>query len=132
MKLKPIKRKVVVQEEIIPPTPEKKPRKSSKDNKLPSDEYKPMLPPKRVLAKESVSSKDPSVTVKQYLEISVKRLNDDAGLPHIFIQMYQESPFYTGYLKGKSIHLAVDSLQDLIDELSDLGEECEKNNITTE
>ena len=66
------------------------------------------------------------------LEISVKRLNDDAGLPHIFIQMYQESPFYTGYLKGKSIHLAVDSLQDLIDELSDLGEECEKNNITTE
>lgn len=123
MKLKPVKR-------IIPlPVPEEKSKvKEKKPNKLPSDEYTPILKPMRFLVRETTSYKDPTKVIKQYLEITVKRFDgdDELGLPHICIQMYQESEFYTGYLKGKNIYLPLESGYDLVEHLNDILEECEE------
>ena len=107
---------------------EKAPRKKS-ENKLPSDEYKPMFPPMRFLVRETRSYKDTSKVVKQYIELSVKRFDDDEALPMVYIQMYQESEFYTGYLKGKTVHFPLEMLYDVIDNLNDLSEECDKRHI---
>ena len=107
---------------------EKAPRKKS-ENKLPSDEYKPMFPPMRFLVRETHSYKDPTKVVKQYIELSVKRFDDDEALPMVYIQMYQESEFYTGYLKGKTVHFPLEMLYDVIDSLNDLSEECDKRHI---
>lgn len=133
MKLKPVKKSVtkfkklpikVEKEEPVQKTPRKK-----KDNKLPPDEYRPMFPPQRIIVRDTPSHKDPTKSVKQYLELSVKRFDDDEAKPHVWIQMYQESDFYTGYLKGKTVYLPLDVLYDLIDGLTDLSEECDKRNI---
>lgn len=104
-------------------------RKSNKENKLPSDEYKPMFPPTRFLVRESRSMKDPTKVIKQYFELSVKRFDDDEASPHVWIQMYQESDFYTGYVKGKTVYLPLEMLYDLIDNLTDLSEECDRRKI---
>lgn len=105
------------------------PKKKQK-NKLPPDEYKPMFEPTRFLVRETPSRKDPTKVVKQYIEISVKRFDDDdEALPHVWLQMYQESEFYTGYLKGKSVNLPLDMLYDLIGNLNDISEECDKRGI---
>ena len=127
MKLKPIKKmKAVMQEE----TPKKAPAKKNKqENKLPPDEYKPMFEPQRILVRDTPSHKDPTKMVKQYLELSVKRFDDDEASPHVWIQMYQESEFYTGYLKGKTVYLPLEMLYDLIDGLTELSEECDKRGI---
>ena len=107
---------------------EKAPKKKT-ENKLPSDEYKPMFPPMRFLVRETRSYKDTSKVVKQYIELSVKRFDDDEALPMVYIQMYQESEFYTGYLKGKTVHFPLEMLYDVIDNLNDLSEECDKRHI---
>lgn len=126
MRLKPVKKLQIVAKE----EPKKEPvKKNKKANKLPPDEYKPMFPPQRILVKDMPSSKDITKRVKQYLELSVKRFDDDHAMPHVWIQMYQESDFYTGYLKGKTVYLPLDMLYDLIDGLSDLSEECDKRHI---
>lgn len=125
MRLKPIKKLKVEMEET---TTRKK--KNKKDNKLPPDGYKPMFPPKRFLVRETPSSKDETKMVKQYLELSVKRYDDDdVNDPMVYVQMYQESESYTGYLKGKSIHLPLEALYDLIDGLDEISEECERRGI---
>ena len=108
--------------------PKKKTRKKQ-ENKLPSDEYKPMFPPKRILVRETASSKDPTNYVRQYIEVSVKRFNDDIGLPYVFIQMYQEAEFYTGYLRGKSVYLPLEMFYDFMDTLKEVDEECDKRHI---
>ena len=100
MKLKPVIKglKSQVQEE-----PKKKERKSS-SNLLPSDVYRPMFEPMRFLVREMASHKDCTKTVRQYLELSVKRSDDDyVNAPMVYIQMYQESESYTGYLEGKTV-----------------------------
>lgn len=110
--------------------PKEEPKKrKSQENTLPPNEYKPMFSPIRFLVKDTPSMKDPTKTVKQYLELSVKRFDDDAAMPHVFVQMYQESEFYTGYLKGKSVHFPLEMLYDFMDNLKVLDEECEKNHI---
>ena len=126
--VKPIEKRMVLETKE---TPKKETTKKKKtENKLPPDEYKPMLPPKRMLVRETPSNKDATKMVKQYLEISVKRFGeDDENQPMVYIQMYQESDFYTGYLKGKSVHLPIEMLYDLIDSLSDLSDECDEKNI---
>ena len=128
MKLKP-----VIKKELAPETyeemVEQKPKKK-KANKLPSDEYRPMFEPIRILVRDYPSSKDVTKRVKQYVEMSVKRFNDDEALPCVFLQMYQESDFYTGYLKGKSVHFPLESLYEILEGLGDLDEECDKRNIT--
>lgn len=132
MKLRPVK-KFSYEPQTQTQTQEQKkakaPRKKQ-ENKLPSDEYKPMLPPTRFLVRETYSSKDPSKVVKQYLELSVKRFGEDIeNAPMVYVQMYQESEFYTGYLKGKTVYLPLEMIYDLIDSLSDLSEECDKLGI---
>ena len=128
MKLKPIIKKtaVVMEEEKV--VPQKK--KESKAKKtLPPDEYRPMFEPIRILVKEVPSHKDATKMVRQYLELSVKRFDDDEAMPHVWVQMYQESEFYTGYLKGKTVYLPLEFLYDFIDSLNDLSEECDKRHI---
>ena len=98
-------------------TEEKKPRKSNKKNTLPKEGYTPIFEPHRFLVRETASYKDGS-TIKQYLEVSVKRIDDDntdEATPYVWIQMYQESNFYTGYLRGKSVYFPVKALTTLID-----------------
>lgn len=124
MKLKPVKRKVEA------PAPEPKQERKQKRESLPKDEYRPMFPPIRFLVREEPSKKDPTKVVKQYLELSVKRYDDDAAQPYVWCTMYQESEFYTGYLKGKTIYLPLEMLYDLIDNLTELSDECDKRNIT--
>ena len=124
MKLKPVKRKIET------PAPEPKQERKQKRESLPKDEYTPMFPPIRFLVREEPSKKDPSKVVKQYLELSVKRYDDDVAQPYVWCTMYQESEFYTGYLKGKTIYLPLEMLYDLIDNLTELSDECDKRNIT--
>ena len=124
MKLKPVKRKVEA------PAPEPKQERKQKRDSLPKDEYRPMFPPIRFLVREEPSKKDPTKVVKQYLELSVKRYDDDAAQPYVWCTMYQESEFYTGYLKGKTVYLPLEMLYDLIDNLTELSDECDKRNIT--
>ena len=100
MILKPIKKM-----SLSTPEPKETPKKTKKENKLPPDIYEPMFEPIRILVRETKSSKDPTKEVKQYLELSVKRFDDDEGLPFVWVQMYQESEFYTGYMKGKTVYL---------------------------
>ena len=107
----------------------KKERKSSV-NTLPPDVYKPMFEPIRFLVRETPSSKDYTKMVRQYLELSVKRSDDDyVNNPMVYVQMYQESDSYTGYLKGKTVYLPLDMLYDLIDNLTELSEECDRRHI---
>ena len=126
MKLKP-----VIKKELKKPEQQevKAPKKNKKENKLPPDVYRPMFEPIRILVRDTPSTKDITKRVKQYVELSVKRFDDDEALPFAWIQMYQESEFYTGYLKGKTIHLPLTKLVDLIDGLSDLSEEAENRHI---
>lgn len=122
MKLKPTKlarREVPVQKE--------EPRKNNKENKLPSDEYKPMFEPKRVLLRETYKA-DGSV-VRQFLDISVKRFDDDEALPFVWMSMYQESPKYTGFLKGKTTYMPLEMLDTVIEALSEVSEECDRRGI---
>ena len=122
MKLKPIKKKLVVEEEV------KEPKKKKSSNKLPSDQYKPLLPPKRILVRE-FPQKNTAKMGKMYVEISVKRYGEDeVNAPEVYIQMYQESDFYTGYRKGGS-HFPLELVYDIMDLLSELSEECDKHQI---
>ena len=126
MKLKPVIRK-----ELNKTEPQEPKKRTKKENDLPPADYSPMFPPMRFLVRETPSTKDATKVVKQYLELSVKRYDDDdENAPMVYIQMYQESDFYTGYLKGKTVYLPLEMLYDLIDNLSDLSEECDKRNIT--
>lgn len=132
MKLKAVKKlqRPVTQQEEVAPKKEKATNKKKQENKLPTDEYQPMFPPTRLLVRETRSHKDPTKVVKQYLELSVKRFGEDeVNAPMVYVQMYQESEFYTGYLKGKSVHLPLEMLYDFIDSLNDLSEECDKRHI---
>lgn len=129
MKLKPVIKKTLNKVETQKPSTT--PKKANKqENKLPSDEYKPMFEPMRLLVRETPSNKDCTKMVKQYLEISVKRYDGDyVNQPMVYVQMYQESDFYTGYLKGKTIYLPLEFLYDFIDSLGEISDECEKRKI---
>ena len=126
MKLKPVKKLQRPEQQVLE-TPKK--AKKKQGNSLPPDEYYPMFPPMKILVRETPSNKNPTKMVKQYLELSVKRYNDDEALPYVWVQMYQESEFYTGYLKGKTIYLPLEMLYDFIDALNDLSEEADRRHI---
>lgn len=100
---------------------ERKPeRKSGKENKLPPDTYPELTESKRILVRQADN-------FRQYLDVSVKRFeNDDENPIMVHIAMYQESERYTGFLKGKSVYLPIESLADLVDTLSDVCEEIEE------
>ena len=124
MKLKPVKRNTT-------PAPAPKKQETPKQ-KLPPDDYKPIYPPVRFLVREVPSRKDPESLVRQYLEVSVKRSDNDLGLPYLWISMYQESEFYTGYLKGKTTYLPLRHVNDLMEHISDVYEQCEKDGLLEE
>lgn len=109
--------------------PQEKKQRKSQENKLPPDGYTPMFPPTRFLVRETASHKDPTKVVKQYVEISVKRFDDDEAAPFLWLQMYQESEFYTGYLSGKTVYLPLEMLYDLLENLQAVDEECNKRGI---
>lgn len=132
---------------VIPLTPppekvvkeEKKPKKDTttttkknkKGNTLPSDEYAPILPPTRILVREATSWRNGG-TIKQFLEVSVKRFNgneSDSGNIYCWISMYQESDFYTGYLKGKTIYFPIEQVSDVAEILEDLIDEVEDKKL---
>ena len=125
MKLKPVIKKELKQSVQMQ---DKKPQKKQ-ENKLPPDVYYPMFEPKRILVRETPSQKDQTKVVKQYLEISVKRYDDDEALPFVWVQMYQESDFYTGYLKGKTVYFPLEMLYDFLDVMNEVDEECDKRHI---
>lgn len=128
MRLKPIKKLPKPEPQVAPV--KEQPKRKKQENKLPSDEYRPMFEPIRMLVRETPSNKDYTKVIKQYLELSVKRFkDDDENQPMVYVQMYQESDFYTGYLKGKSIYLPLEMLYDFMDNLNDLSEECDKRGI---
>ena len=122
LKLKPIKKVNTKVQQKEEPKQRKK-----QENTLPPDEYKPMFPPQRILVRETPSKK--GGVIKQYLELSVKRFDDEEAPTCVWIQMYQESDFYTGYLKGKTVYLPLEMLYDLIDGLSELSDEAEERGI---
>lgn len=112
-------------------TATEKPAKYRKSgNRLPSDIYKPLFPPEKFLARETPSMTDPSKTVKQYIEVSVKRFDGDDENPlMVYIQMYQEASTYTGYLKGKTVYFPLGALTDFMDALADISEECDQRGL---
>lgn len=118
MKLKPKKRQSRVEFQEV--KEEVKSRKKS-ENKLPPDEY-PVVLEKKILVRQA--------DFRQYLEISVKRYENDEENPYMCqITMAQESERYTGRLKGKTIYLPIESVIDLIDTLSEVLDECEEKGI---
>lgn len=121
MKLKPVKKLVKPVENL------QKPKKKEK-SQLPKDTYEPLFEPIRFLVSENPSMNDPTKRVKKYIEISVKRY-EDLGLPYVFLQMYQEAEIYTGYLKGKSVHLPLEMLYTLMEHLEEIDKECDKRKI---
>lgn len=125
MKLKPVIKRIETPQEDEP----KKVQRKKSENRLPSDEYQPMFPPQRILVREIPSKKDPTKMVKQYVEVSVKRFDDDAAMPFVWLQMYQESEIYTGYLKGKTVYFPLEMLYDFKDMIEVIDEECEKRHI---
>lgn len=106
----------------------KTPKKGA--NKLPSDEYRPMFDPIRVLTSEKPSKKaGASYLIKQYAEISVKRFGED-GLPYVCLQGYQECPEgYTGYQRGKNITFPLEMLYDILEALQEVDAKCEELHI---
>lgn len=92
-----------------------------------SDEYKPEFDPMRMIVHEYVHPKD-GKTVKDYLEFKCTRFGED-GLPYVFVTMYRESDFYTGYLKGKTIYFPIEMLYDVIATFEEFSEECESHGL---
>ena len=119
MILKPTK-KGLRNKESMQNQPQQTPKKGKRENKLPSDEYRPMFDPIRILVREAYSQKNPMSKVKQYVELSVKRFqNDDENAPMVYMQMYQEAESYTGYLKGKTVYFPLEMLYDMMDCLTE-------------
>lgn len=129
MKLKPIKRKELKKSVEVAPVQEEPKKKEKKPNKLPPDGYTPMFPPVRFLVREYSSFKDPMKKVKDYIEISVKRWDDDEAPACCFMTMYRESEAYTGYLKGKTVHFPIEMFSEVIEKLNDASDECEERHI---
>lgn len=106
---------------IVSSKKETKAKKPS-GNTLPSDLYQPLFDPIRLQANTFETYNGDEVT--DYLEIAVKRFDDDLeNAPRFYVSTYRESPRYTGYLKGKSISFPIDALEDVIDALDTLSEQ---------
>lgn len=128
MKLKLIKRKEL-KKSIEVEQPKETPKREKKPNKLPPDGYTPMFPPIRFLVREYPSYKKPEKINRDYLEMSVKRFDDDEAPACVFITMYRESEAYTGYLKGKTVHFPISALGDILENLETISDKCEELGI---
>lgn len=127
MKLRPVKRTEL--KKSVTPQEEQPKKREKKENKLPPDGYRPMFPPMRFLVREYPSFKNPEKINKDYIEMSVKRFDDDEAPACVFVQMYRESEAYTGYLKGKTVHFPISALGDVLENLESVSDKCEELNI---
>lgn len=94
----------------------KKTRKSCKDNKLPSDEYKDEIEPIEIKLDDTGK-----------LVISVKR-GGEFGLPKVDIRLFATTEVYTGFTK-KGINFNLDKLPKLKAILCDVIEECDEKGL---
>lgn len=128
-----MKFKKVLKVKKIATTEEKPVKKSAPKEKAPSqlasDEYKPMFEPIRIFVREYPSYKNPEKKIRDYVEFSIKRFDDDEAMAMCFCTMYRESELYTGYLKGKTIHFPIGKLADVEEVLSQLEEKCAEEGI---
>lgn len=127
MKLRPVKRTEL--KKSVTPQEEQPKKRKKKENKLPPDGYRPMFPPMRFLVREYPSFKNPEKINRDYIEMSVKRFDDDEAPACVFVQMYRESEAYTGYLKGKTVHFPISALGDVLENLESVSDKCEELNI---
>ena len=127
MKLRPVKRTEL--KKSVTPQEEQPKKRDKKENKLPPDGYRPMFPPMRFLVREYPSFKNPEKINRDYIEMSVKRFDDDEAPACVFVQMYRESEAYTGYLKGKTVHFPISALGDVLENLESVSDKCEELNI---
>lgn len=127
MKLRPVKRTEL--KKSVTPQEEQPKKREKKENKLPPDGYRPMFPPMRFLVREYPSFKNPEKINRDYIEVSVKRFDDDEAPACVFVQMYRESEAYTGYLKGKTVHFPISALGDVLENLESVSDKCEELNI---
>lgn len=127
MKLRPVKRTEL--KKSVTPQEEQPKKREKKENKLPPDGYRPMFPPLRFLVREYPSFKNPEKINRDYIEMSVKRFDDDEAPACVFVQMYRESEAYTGYLKGKTVHFPISALGDVLENLESVSDKCEELNI---
>lgn len=127
MKLRPVKRTEL--KKSVTPQEEQPKKREKKENKLPPDGYRPMFPPIRFLVREYPSFKNPEKINRDYIEMSVKRFDDDEAPACVFVQMYRESEAYTGYLKGKTVHFPISALGDVLENLESVSDKCEELNI---
>ena len=127
MKLRPVKRTEL--KKSVTPQEEQSKKREKKENKLPPDGYRPMFPPIRFLVREYPSFKNPEKINRDYIEMSVKRFDDDEAPACVFVQMYRESEAYTGYLKGKTVHFPISALGDVLENLESVSDKCEELNI---
>lgn len=127
MKLRPVKRTEL--KKSVTPQEEQPKKREKKENKLPPDGYRPMFPPMRFLVREYPSFKNPEKINRDYIEMSVKRFDDDEAPACVFVQMYRESEVYTGYLKGKTVHFPISALGDVLENLESVSDKCEELNI---
>jgi hypothetical protein len=108
-------------------TTKKSEKNTDRGKRLAPDVYLPMFEPKRFLIRET-----PNKTGgfnKTFLEMAVKRFDDDEAMPNVFINMYMESERYTGYLKGKSVYFPLEMLYDVLENLEEVSRECDKRKI---
>lgn len=127
MKLRPVKRTEL--KKSVTPQEEQPKKREKKENKLPPDGYRPMFPSMRFLVREYPSFKNPEKINRDYIEMSVKRFDDDEAPACVFVQMYRESEAYTGYLKGKTVHFPISALGDVLENLESVSDKCEELNI---
>lgn len=127
MKLKKTNLKVKALEKEEPKKAESK-KDTKKDTKsLLSDKYKPLIENEKFLVSEVPQYKDPTKSVKFYLQSKVQRNSED-GIPYVYISTYQESELYTGYTKN-NVKLPLEMLYTLIEDLQDLSEKADAENI---
>lgn len=127
MKLRPVKRTEL--KKSVTPQEEQPKKREKKENKLPPDGYRPMFPPMRFLVREYPSFKNPEKINRDYIEMLVKRFDDDEAPACVFVRMYRESEAYTGYLKGKTVHFPISALGDVLENLESVSDKCEELNI---
>ena len=114
--MKVLKRKGLLKTKEVESVVEEKPRKSTKGNKLPPDEYRDEIEPVEI-----------PLDSKGKLVVSVKR-GGEYGLPKVDIRFYATTDVFTGFTK-KGVNFNLDRLPQLKSVLCDVIEECDEKGL---
>ena len=134
MKLIKVKRsKCLIETETVEDTKAKKAEKKSKwtGEKLSdySDEYADEFSDEFPVGEIKVLNLETGYDhVNQVLNISVRRLNEDVGLPHVWLLVKHESLNYRGFIKDV-IHFPLSELDNVIQILTDIKEKAEERDL---